>query len=49
MVSLRDGLDPSTAAGRLQIGVLSVLAAFERDRLREPEARFGSETTRRTS
>jgi DNA invertase Pin-like site-specific DNA recombinase len=34
-VSLRDGLDLSTAAGRRQIGVLSVLAAFERDRLRE--------------
>jgi DNA invertase Pin-like site-specific DNA recombinase len=34
-VSLRDGLDLSTAAGRLQATVLAGLAAFERDRLRE--------------
>lgn len=34
-VSLRDGLDLSTAAGRLQMHVLAALAAFERDRLRE--------------
>lgn len=34
-VSLKEGLDLSTAAGKLQVGILSVLAAFERDRLRE--------------
>ena len=34
-VSLKEGLDLSTAAGKLQVGILSVLAAFEKDRLRE--------------
>jgi len=34
-VSLREGLDLSTASGRLQFHVLASLAAFERERLRE--------------
>jgi DNA invertase Pin-like site-specific DNA recombinase len=34
-VSLKEGLDPSTAAGKLQLGILCVLASFERERLRE--------------
>jgi DNA invertase Pin-like site-specific DNA recombinase len=35
LVSLHDGLDLSTAAGRLQIAVIGAIAWFERDRLRE--------------
>jgi DNA invertase Pin-like site-specific DNA recombinase len=35
VVSLRDGLDLSTAAGRLQMAVIAAIAQFERDRLRE--------------
>jgi DNA invertase Pin-like site-specific DNA recombinase len=35
LVSLRDGLDLSTAAGRLQMQILAALAEFERSRLRE--------------
>jgi DNA invertase Pin-like site-specific DNA recombinase len=35
VVSLRDGLDLSTAAGRLQMAVIGAMAQFERDRLRE--------------
>ena len=35
LVALRDGLDMSTAAGRLQMAVLGALSQFERDRLRE--------------
>jgi DNA invertase Pin-like site-specific DNA recombinase len=34
-VSLKEGLDLSTAAGRLQLHVLSALSQFERDRLIE--------------
>jgi DNA invertase Pin-like site-specific DNA recombinase len=34
-VALRDGLDLTTAAGRLQMAVLGALSQFERDRLRE--------------
>ena len=34
-VSLREGLDKSRAAGRLQLHILSALAAFERERLSE--------------
>lgn len=34
-VSLREGLDLSTAAGKLQLHILAALASFERDRLRE--------------
>src|SRR5262245_55104922 len=34
-VALRDGIDMSTAAGRLQLAVLGALSQFERDRLRE--------------
>ena len=35
LVSLRDGLDLSSASGRLQLAVLGALSQFERDRLRE--------------
>jgi DNA invertase Pin-like site-specific DNA recombinase len=35
VISLRDGLDLSTAAGRLQMAVIGAIAQFERDRLRE--------------
>lgn len=35
LVSLRDGLDLSSAAGRLQMQILAALAEFERSRLRE--------------
>jgi DNA invertase Pin-like site-specific DNA recombinase len=35
LISLRDGLDLSTAAGRLQMQILAALAEFERSRLRE--------------
>ena len=35
LVSLRDGLDMSSAAGRLQMQILAALAEFERSRLRE--------------
>ncbi len=35
LVSLRDGLDLSTAAGRFQTAVIAALAEFERSRLRE--------------
>src|SRR4051812_10166279 len=34
-VSLKEGLDLSTAAGRLQLHILSALSQFERDRLVE--------------
>lgn len=34
-VSLREGLDLSTAAGKLQLHILAALASFERERLRE--------------
>jgi DNA invertase Pin-like site-specific DNA recombinase len=34
-ISLREGIDLSTAAGRLQLHILGALASFERDRLRE--------------
>lgn len=34
-ISLREGLDLSTAAGRLQLNILAALASFERERLRE--------------
>ena len=34
-VSLREGLDLSTAAGKLQLHILATLASFERERLRE--------------
>ena len=34
-VSLREGLDLSTAAGKLQLHILAPLASFERERLRE--------------
>jgi len=32
---LREGIDLSTAAGRLQLHILAALASFERERLRE--------------
>lgn len=35
MVSLKEGLDLSTAAGRLMAHVLAAMANFERDRIRE--------------
>jgi DNA invertase Pin-like site-specific DNA recombinase len=35
LVSLRDGLDLSSASGRLQMHILAALAEFERNRLRE--------------
>jgi len=35
LISLRDGLDQSTAAGRFQTAVIAALAEFERSRLRE--------------
>ena len=35
LVSLREGLDLSTAAGKLQLHILAALASFERERLRE--------------
>lgn len=34
-ISLKEGLDLSTAAGRLQMHILAALASFERERLRE--------------
>jgi len=34
-ISLRDGIDMSSAAGRLQLAVLGALSQFERERLRE--------------
>lgn len=34
-VSLREGIDLSTAAGRLQLHIMAALAEFERERLRE--------------
>ncbi len=34
-ISLREGVDLSTAAGRLQLHILGALASFERERLRE--------------
>src|SRR5947207_13571713 len=34
-VSLKEGLDLSTAAGKLQLHILAALASFERERLRE--------------
>jgi DNA invertase Pin-like site-specific DNA recombinase len=34
-ISLREGLDLSTAAGKLQLHILAALASFERERLRE--------------
>lgn len=38
VISLQDGLDLSTAAGRLQMAVIAAIAQFERDRLRERTA-----------
>lgn len=35
LVSLKEGIDLSTAAGRLMANVLAVMANFERDRIRE--------------
>lgn len=35
LLSLRDGLDLSSASGRLQLHVLAALAQFERERVRE--------------
>jgi len=35
MISLKEGLDLSTAAGRLMAHVLAAMANFERDRIRE--------------
>lgn len=35
MISLKEGLDLSTAAGRLMANVLAAMANFERDRIRE--------------
>jgi DNA invertase Pin-like site-specific DNA recombinase len=35
LVSLRDGLDLSSASGRLQVAVLGALSQFEADRLKE--------------
>ncbi|VVB58302.1 Uncharacterised protein [Candidatus Anstonella stagnisolia] len=35
LISLRDGLDLSSAAGRLMAHVLAAMANFERDRIRE--------------
>ena len=35
LISLKEGLDLSTAAGRLMANVLSAMANFERDRIRE--------------
>src|SRR5262245_46663300 len=34
-VSLNEGIDATTAAGRLQMAVLAAIAAFERDRIVE--------------
>jgi DNA invertase Pin-like site-specific DNA recombinase len=34
-ISLREGLDLTTAAGKLQLHILAALASFERERLRE--------------
>jgi DNA invertase Pin-like site-specific DNA recombinase len=34
-ISLREGIDLSTAAGRLQLHIMAALAEFERERLRE--------------
>lgn len=35
LISLKEGLDLSTAAGRLMANVLAAMANFERDRIRE--------------
>lgn len=35
IISLKEGLDLSTAAGRLMANVLAAMANFERDRIRE--------------
>lgn len=35
MISLKEGIDLSTAAGRLMANVLAAMANFERDRIRE--------------
>lgn len=35
LLSLRDGLDLSSASGRLQLHILAALAQFERERIRE--------------
>lgn len=35
LISLKEGIDLSTAAGRLMANVLSAMANFERDRIRE--------------
>lgn len=35
LISLKEGLDLSTAAGRLMANVLAAMAAFERDRIKE--------------
>jgi DNA invertase Pin-like site-specific DNA recombinase len=35
LISLKEGIDLSTAAGRLMAHILSAMASFERDRIRE--------------
>ena len=35
LISMKEGLDLSTAAGRMMANVLAAMAAFERDRIRE--------------
>lgn len=35
LISLKEGIDLSTAAGRLMANMLSIMANFERDRIRE--------------
>jgi DNA invertase Pin-like site-specific DNA recombinase len=35
LISLREGIDLSTAAGRLMANMLAIMANFERDRIRE--------------
>ena len=35
LLSLKEGLDLSTAAGRLMANMLAIMANFERDRIRE--------------
>ena len=46
LVSVRDSIDTSVATGRLMLGLLAVLAAFERDLLIE-RTRAGQEVARR--
>jgi len=35
MMSMKEGIDLSTSAGRMVTGILAVMANFERDRIRE--------------